>query len=268
MTTTQVRMSGQSASSWIEGLGRLGLVARGATYILIGALALQMAFGDTATAANQQGAFHTVASQPLGELLLWIVAVGLLGYALWQLLAAVQERDPRQSKEWLARGLYLVKAVVYVGLAATAASIAMNAGTTGGTSTTARIMKADGGRLLIGLIGIAIVITGLVMGWKGWTTDFEKKLRTDQMSTSAFLVVRYLGRVGYLARGVVFTLFGVLVTYAAVTFTPSNASGVDEALQEVAQAPGGPVLLTAVAIGLVAFGLYSCTEARYRRFEA
>jgi type IV secretory pathway VirB2 component (pilin) len=67
---------------------------------------------------------------------------------------------------------------------------------------------------------------------------------------------------------VVFTLFGILVVYAAVTFAPQKASGVDEALQEIAQAPAGPILLTLVALGLIAFGLYSCTEARYRRFEA
>jgi type IV secretory pathway VirB2 component (pilin) len=227
-----------------------------------------MAFGDTARSASQKGAFHTVASQPFGEVLLWIIAVGLFGYALWQLIAAFNVHEQEESKAWGKRALYIVKTVIYLALAWTAGSIAANAGSSGGTSMTADIMKSDIGRLLIGAVGVAIVVAGLVMAWKGWTTDFEKKLKREEMSPTTYRVIRTLGKVGYLARGVVFTLFGILVVYAAVTFAPQKASGVDEALQEIAQAPAGPILLTLVALGLIAFGLYSCTEARYRRFEA
>jgi hypothetical protein len=252
----------------VERLGRVGLLARGATYILIGYIALQMAFGDTARSASQTGAFHTVASQPFGQAVLWIIAAGLFGYALWQLIAAFQVHDQSDSKAWGKRALFLVKTGIYLVLAWTAGSIAASAGSSGGTSMTADIMKSDAGRLLIGAVGVAIVITGLVLAWKGWTTDFEKKLKREQMSPSTYRTIRTLGKVGYLARGVVFTLFGILVIYSAVTFAPQKASGIDEALQEIAQAPAGPILLTLVALGLIAFGLYSCTEARYRRFEA
>jgi len=269
MTVTErSHPSTASTSHWVERLGRVGLVARGTIYILIGIIALQMAFGDAARSASQQGAFHAVASQPFGALLLWIIAAGLVGYALWQLTAAFQVREEDSTKRLGKRGLYLVKTVIYLVLAWTAASIAMHAGSTGGTSTTTQIMKADGGRLLIGVVGIAVVVTGIVLAWTGWTTDFEKKLRTHEMSATTYRVIRMLGKVGYLARGVVFTLFGGLITYSALTFTPENASSVDQALLEIAQAPAGPVLLTVVALGLIAFGLYSCTEAKYRRFEA
>lgn len=268
MTSTSTARTQHAASTWVEGLGRVGLVARGATYMLIGYIALQMAFGDAARSASQEGAFHTVAAQPFGEVLLWIIAIGLFSYALWQLIAAFQADDEDASKEWGKRILYFVKTAVYLVLAWSAASIAMNAGSSGGSSTTADIMKSDGGRLLIGAVGLAILVTGFVLVWKGWTADFEKKLRTDQMSKTTFRTIRTLGRVGYVARGLVFALVGVLVMYSAITFTPENASGIDQALQEVAQASAGPVLLTLVAIGLIAFGVYSCTEARYRRFEA
>lgn len=268
MATTGSTLTQHNASTWVERLGRVGLVARGATYILIGFIALQMAFGDAARSANQKGAFRTVASQPFGEVLLWIIAAGLLGYALWQLIAAFQVNADGAAKEWGERALYLVKTAVYVVLAWTAASIAMHSGSTSSTSTTAELMKSDAGRWLVGLVGLAIIVTGLALAWRGWTTDFEKKLRTEQMGETTYRVIRTLGRVGYVARGVVFTLFGLLVVYSALTFAPKEASGLDEALQEVAQAPAGQLLLTLVALGLIAFGVYSCTEARYRRFEA
>ena len=266
--TERSPVSSASSSRWVEGLGRVGLVARGTIYLLIGVIALQMAFGDAARSASQQGAFHAVASQPFGAVLLWIIAAGLVGYALWQLIAAFQVHEEDSTKKLGKRALYLVKTGVYLVLAWTAASIAMHAGSSSGTSTTTQIMKADGGRLLIGVVGVAVVVTGIVLAWTGWTTDFEKKLRTNEMGPTTYRAIRTLGKVGYLARGVVFTLFGALITYSAITFTPQNASGVDEALLEIVQAPAGPVLLTVVALGLIAFGLYSCAEARYRRFEA
>jgi len=228
-----------------------------------------MAYGAVHTAASQQGAFRTIAAQTYGQVLLWIVAIGLLGYALWQLLAAFSgPTRGGDAKSGGKRALYLVKTVLYLALAWTAASIAAGAG--GGsssTSFTADLMKDDFGRALIGLVGAVIAVAGLVLIWQGWSTDFEKKLKREQMGPSTYKVVRRLGQVGYIARGAVFTLVGILVIYAAISFEPAKARGLDAALQAVAQAPGGQVLLTIAAIGLMAFGLYSCTEARYRRFE-
>lgn len=265
--TTPVGQAKADVAPWVERLGRLGLIARGLTYLLIGVIALPIAFGGSSKSASQKGAFHAVAAQPFGEVLLWVIAAGLFGYALWQLIGAFSVHDDDSAKEWGKRILHLVKTTIYLVLSWTAASIALHAGSSGGPST-AEIMKDDLGRLLVGLVGAVIVVTGLVLAWKGWTTDFEKKLRTDQMSEQVYRVVQTLGRVGYLARGVVFTLFGILVVYAAITFAPKRTSGIDEALQEVAQAPAGSILLVIVALGLMAFGVYSCAEARYRRFEA
>src|SRR5215203_5810791 len=126
--TDQPRLSTASTSRGVEMLGRVGLVARGTIYILIGILALQMAFGDAARSANQKGAFHAIASQPFGAVLLWVIAFGLVGYALWQALAAFQVREDDAKKALAKRALYGVKAGVYLMLAWTAASIAVNAG--------------------------------------------------------------------------------------------------------------------------------------------
>jgi hypothetical protein len=266
---TPVDLSSSQSSRWIERVGRIGLIARGLVYFLIGLIALQMAFGVVHTAASQQGAFRTIAAQAFGQVLLWVIAVGLAGYALWQLLAAFSGPTSDGDTKWGKKALYFVKTVIYLTLAWTAATIAAGAG--GGassTSYTTDLMKQDVGRLLVGLVGVAILIAGLVLVWQGWTTDFEKKLKRERMSAGVYAAIRRLGQVGYVARGVVFALVGILVSYAAISFEPSKARGVDAALQAVAQAPGGQLLLTLTGVGLMAFGLYSCAEARYRRFEA
>lgn len=264
-----VGLAGSQSAPWIERLGRVGLIARGLVYFLIGLIAVQMAFGTVHTAASQQGAFHTVAAQTFGQVLLWVIAVGLVGYALWQLLATFSGPTSDGDSKWGKKALYIVKTAIYLVLAWTAATIAAGAGG-GATSSsfTSDLMKHDIGRLLVGVVGVAILIAGLVLTWQGWTTDFAKKLKREQMSASMYKTIRRLGQVGYVARGVVFALVGILVAYAAFTFEPAKARGIDAALQAVAQAPGGQVLLTLTAVGLMAFGIYSCAEARYRRFEA
>jgi len=74
-----------------------------------------------------------------------------------------------------------------------------------------------------------------------------------------------LGVFGHLARMVVFGLVGVFLIKAAIDFSPKTAIGLDGALAKVANRAYGPLLLGVVAAGLIAFGLYSLADARYRR---
>jgi len=253
--------------SWIERLARPGLIARGVVYLLIGFLAIQIAVGSGAKEADQQGAFHYVASQPFGQFLLWILALGLLAYALWRLVQAitgdVDPSDPDQKNR--ERLIATVKFVIYSAFAFSAASIAESSGSTSSTAMTAEVMKTTGGQLLVGAVGAVIVVVGVVMAWQGWSVDFKRLLDFSKMSSRTQRAIIVLGRVGYIARGVVFALFGIFVIVAAVNFDPKKAEGLDVALSAIARAPAGPVLLVLVSLGLMAFGLYSLAESKYRR---
>jgi hypothetical protein len=126
-------------------------------------------------------------------------------------------------------------------------------------------MKSTGGQLLVGAIGVALIVAGIAMVIQGWRVDFEKELDTARMGTTTRSVVEKLGRFGYIARGIVFGLAGFFVVQAAVNFNPKEANGLDVALRSVAQASYGTFLLLLIALGLIAFGLYSLTEVKYRR---
>lgn len=254
-------------SEWVKLIGRVGLAAKGLVYILVGYIALQIAFGATSTQANQQGAFQTLTRQPGGTLVLWLVVVGLLGYALWRFTEAYTgPRDETDDKKRAAkRAISVIRGVVYLGFAYVAAHIALTSNSESTSSTAAGIMKSTGGQLLVGLVGAGIVIAGVAMLVQGWRVDFEEELDTSRMSPTVRKVIIALGRFGYLARGVVFSLAGGWVVNAAVNFNPKQANGLDVALRQLGQAPFGQFMLTVVAIGLIAFGLYSFTEVRYRR---
>ena len=258
-----------SQNKWVDRTARVGLAARGLVYVLISILAFQIAFVDRAKEADQRGAFQTLAQNGFGKAVLWIVIIGFLGYAIWQASEAAwghqNERDGR--KRTMSRIESAVKAVIYVGLAVVAFRVVTGSskGGQGGEAFTAKVLKMTGGQFIVALAGVVIVAAAVVVAWRGLRTKFEEHLELWRLGSKARSAIINLGRIGYVARGIVFALAGILVVVAALTFDPQKARGLDAALRQLAAQPYGPWLLSLAALGLLCFGVYSFAEARYRR---
>jgi hypothetical protein len=256
-------------SKWIERTARVGLAARGLVYVLIGILAFQIAFVDRAEQADQQGAFQTLAQNGFGKAILWLVILGFVGYGLWQASEAAwgHRRELDDRKRAASRVESAVKAVIYLVLAVVAFRVVAGTsnGGQGGEQVTAKLLQMPGGQVLVGLAGAAIVAAAVLLAWRGVRTKFEEDLDLSELGPGARSALINLGKVGYIARGVVFSLVGILVAAAALTFDPDKARGMDAALRQVAAQPYGPWLLSLMALGLVCFGVYSFAESRYRR---
>ena len=131
-------------------------------------------------------------------------------------------------------------------------------------STTAGVFDWPGGRWLVGLAGLAVIGAGVWNVYRGLSKKFEDKWRIGRMSKAERTWGSRVGVVGHLARGVVFGLIGIFLTKAAIEFDPEEAIGLDGALQKLAEAAYGPILLGVTAAGLVCYGLYCLVDARYR----
>jgi hypothetical protein len=253
----------------VDRTARVGLAARGFVYVLISVLAFQIAFVDRAKEADQRGAFRTLAQNGFGKIVLWIVIVGFLGYAIWQASEAAWghqgERDDR--KRTVSRMESALKAAIYTGLAVVAFLVVTNSseGGQGSAELTAKLLKMTGGQFIVALAGVVIVTAAAVVAWRGLRTKFEEHLDLWRLRPATRSAIINLGRIGYVARGIVFALAGILVVVAAVTFDPQKARGLDAALRQLAAQPYGPWLLSLAALGLLCFGAYSFAEARYRR---
>ena len=256
-------------SGWLSRAARVGLASRGLVYVLIGALAIEVARGGAAR-TDQQGALRKIAEQPFGRTMLWLVGAGFLAYGLWRLGEGIWGRreESDERKRTVKRVESVASGVIYLVLCVTAARIAIGSSGGGGNdqqSLTARLLEAPGGKTMLVLIGLVLIGVAGALAWRGLQTDFEQQLKCGEMSSRTYAVVHRLGQVGYLARGLVVGLVGVLVVKAALEQEPDQAAGLDVALESLAAAPFGRGLLVVAAVGLICFGLYSLAEVRYRR---
>jgi hypothetical protein len=244
---------------------RLGLAAYGLVHLLVAYTAVRVAFGDQAK-ANQQGALDTLARSPGGQLGLWVVALGFFVLLLWQAFEAVlghQREDgaKKAGKRVVSAG----KAVVYLALGVTAVKKAAgsSSSSSGTDSTTARLMSAPGGQVLVGIVGLVILGIAGFLVWKGLTERFTKDLDSEATLKSRRTAIVWLGKIGYAAKGVALGVVGILFLTAAVKFQPKRSGGLDQALKTLLDQPFGPFLLLAVALGLGCFGLYCLAWARH-----
>jgi hypothetical protein len=247
-------------------LGRVGLVAEGVVYALVGFLALHVAAGDRGARADQIGAVEYVARQPLGKFLLVALTAALFALAAWRLVE-VLTGDPVEGDDATDRVKYAVKGALYLGLAVSALSITLanwgkgsgGGGGRTGASTTATVFDWPAGRWIVA-IGGALLIAYALYTVKEHVVDHRF---AEWLDGPEWLVP--LGRIGYAARAVVYVTVGGFLVQAAAAYDATEAKGISGALRELSGEWWGRLVLWAVAVGLVAFGVFLMAQARYRR---
>jgi hypothetical protein len=238
-------------------------------YAVIGILAMKLAIGAGGKTTNQSGALKTVAQQPFGKVLLILLAIGLAGYALWRLTRALLGHGPEDSDTGLQRLVAVGSGLGYALMCAVAIEILL--GSSGPASSaspkhsTAGVLGWPGGPWIVGLAGVVLCGVGAYQGYRGLSKNFLEDSKTEEMSRGVREWITWIGTAGHLARMVVSGLVGIFLIKAAVDYRPDEAVGLDGALAKLANQSYGSFLLGIVAAGLVAFAVYSLSDARYRR---
>lgn len=248
-------------------LARTGYAVNGLLHILIGIIAIAVAVGAGGSQeADQSGALKQLSSHPAGYAVLWIVVIGLFALALWQIIAGVLVRQDDAKKRWGKRIGEWAKAVVYLVIGGTALSVALGSDSSSSESTSsmsATLLASPGGVFLVIAIGIGVFIAGVSFVVIGVRQGFKKQLTVPPRPVGTVVVT--LGVVGYVAKGIALGVVGVLFVVAAVTNDSEQASGLDGALKALAGLPYGVVVLSAVGVGLIAYGVYLGARARWAR---
>ncbi|WP_328856100.1 DUF1206 domain-containing protein [Williamsia herbipolensis] len=259
-----------TGNAWFEVAARAGHVTSGIVHILIAYVIVRIAVGAGGN-ADQSGALSAVASTTGGTVALWAAAAAFVAMAFWRVAEAIvgvhatepNGPDDKGASGLADRGKALSLAVIYFAFAWTAVRFALGDGTSSSKENaglSARLMGSGAGKLALVVVGVVVFCVGCYHVYKGISGNFM-----DDLSIADNAAVRTTGVIGYVAKGVVLAIAGILVGVAVVRADPSKATGIDGAVKALGSAPAGQILLFVAAIGVATYGVYAFVMARYAR---
>ena len=261
----------RDVAPWVERLARVGYAAKALLYITIGILAASAAFGQGGRATDTQGAMSQVGHMAYGRLVLYVVAVGLLGYALWRLVEAWQDPDNRgtDAKGLALRASFAFRGVFHGALGLAAFRLASRAGSGQGQNKarhwTGVLLGMPAGELLVWLAAASVAGYGAYQLYRSYAAKLGSQLDLSSVSPQTRAWVVGVSRFGIAARGVVFLMIGFFLSRAATRHDADEVGGVRESLAMLAGIGHWPFAL--VSLGLIAYGVYELVNARYRRIR-
>jgi hypothetical protein len=262
----------EEAKPWVRRFGRFGYMSQGIVYALIGILAFLAALHIGGKTTGTGGMLQRLATLPFGNIVLWLIGVGLIGYVCWVVILAIKDpnKEENGAKGMIVRIGYGISAIIYASIAVNALRYAAtNQGSSGDSqqSISAQLLSYPLGKWLIAGIGVIIIGYGIYELFSGITGRFMNKFNVHEMNKHEQRIGRQSGRIGLISRGVVFGLIGFFFILTSIQSNPDKAKGLDGALAELAQQPYGRWLLGIVALGFILFGLYSVIRGRYQQMS-
>jgi hypothetical protein len=266
--TDRAEQMGREAqhSDWMDKAIRAGLVAYGVVHLLVGWLALQLAFGESQSKASNKGAMQELAQQPFGEVLVWAIAVGMFLLVIWRgLEAAVGHQDKDEGADrWKARAVSVMKAIIYAAVGISALNVVIGAKSSkGGSTWTKTVMEWPAGQWIVAAVGVAVIIYGANHVRKGFTEDYAKHLDAEGKSGNTGKAYLMFGKVGYIGKGIAIAIVGALILYGGLTHDPKKSGSLDQALHKLLTYPFGQIALVVVAAGIICYGLFCFARARH-----
>ncbi|MDQ3155793.1 MAG: DUF1206 domain-containing protein [Actinomycetota bacterium] len=246
---------------------RVGLIAYGVVHLLIAWLAVRLATGGGGKSASKDGALKQVAAQPLGSVLLYLMAAGFVALVIWQLIetfAGHREKDGGERK--LNQASSAAKVGIFGFFGFSSFKLAASDGSGGGDKTepmTAKILSFPAGQILVAVVGLVVIGYGCSLIYRGITEGFRKDLESQGQTGELGKTYVGLGKIGHVGKGVAFLVIGGLFLWAAWTHDADKAGGLDQALRKVLEQPYGSSLLGATAFGIGCYGLFCLAWARH-----
>jgi hypothetical protein len=255
-------------AGWLAALPRLGYLTRGVLYAAVGLLAFQMAIGAGGYTTDLQGAITYVSDQRFGQAALVVIAIGLVGYSLWGFARAILDPLARGTspKALAERGGYLVSGLAYGSLMIPTVRILLggdgNEGEQASSDWTAWLLSQSYGPWLVGAVGVVVAVGALGQAYLGIKGKFMDDFR-DDMKDGEEATALWAGRIGMVARSIVFAIVAWFLLQAALQVDASEPRGLDGALLALLMQPYGPFLMGTVALGLISFGVFSALSGRW-----
>jgi hypothetical protein len=257
----------------IETLARLGYASKALIYVIVGTLAIAAAARQGGRVTDTSGALRVILTQPFGQLILIVLAVGLCGYASWRLLDAWTDPDRHGTSFGgiVVRIGNAIRGAIYGALGFEALRLARGLRGSNGREAemwTARIMQLPLGDWIIGIAGALVGVYGVSQLVAALRKRAEDSVDVTGIPSRVRGPILKISRFGVGARGVIIAVLGIFLVRAALRQDPSVAAGTRESILEIANAVEGRWLLAAIGAGLIAYGIHQAVHAKCRRIRA
>jgi hypothetical protein len=248
----------------VERLARFGLIAKGVVYVLLGALAFMAAFGlggASVNEANQSNAFVELKQKTGGTFLLAALVIGLFCYCVWRFIQSFSDENEKPGK----RVLYFFSGLAYTSLAYSALRLLLynEKGGDQQQQLTASFLSKPLGEVIIIAGAIILLAIGIYQIYYGLSEKYRKHVQELNPIGKTGQLLLASGKVGYVARGVVWLIISYLLFKAALQHDASQAGNTGKALQFIEGSPLGSYFLGAIGLGLLTYGLFNFIRAKY-----
>jgi type IV secretory pathway VirB2 component (pilin) len=262
------------ANHIIKGIAKVGLTAKGVVYSLIGVLVFMAAFGlgrHGGKDVDKEKAFSFIESLPAGKWWLAIVALGLLCYVVWRFVQSSITNDNVSAASKISKKIrYILSGLVYLSLAFLAIKMVFR--NESGDSKSKQdiiddIMQKDQGPLLIGIAALVIAAVGVYQIYYSFSEKYKKHVSLATVNTTTRDLLFQSGKIGYLARGIVWLIIAWLFGKAALHSNAAEAGDTGKAFQFLESASYGSYLLGILGLGLLCYGIFNFIRARFETFR-
>lgn len=254
-------------------MARIGLIAKGMVYALIGTLvllSLTHVRSEDPKQANKGGVFQFVQELPAGQLLLFIIIAGLICYTVWRLIQSFKNSTGEEIK-FSRRIRYFFSGLTYGSLAFYGFKFLSHQKSadsgSGNEKAAQQVLEFSAGEWLLGAASLVMAGIGVYQFYYALSEKYKKHVSTLNLPSTASKALLGSGKVGYLARGFVWFIVAFLLFKAALHSNSKEAGSTGDAFEFLQDASYGNYLLAALALGLVAYGVFNFVRARYESFH-
>ncbi len=259
--------------AWVETMGRAGHFAKAAVYFIIGLLAFKLAIGSGGESAGARDAIREIGQQPFGQVLLGLVAIGLIGYTAWRWVQAAKDTEGagHDAKGIIKRAGYVISGLSYFSLGCFAGSLALGWGSgssDSSSSAASTLLDSTWGRVILGIAGTITIGVACYFVYKAYQAKFVEKYNFTAMSETSRNVALYTGRIGLSTRGIAFAIIGGFLLTSAIQGTnDGEIAGMSDALAAIASQAYGKILIGVTGFGLMCYAVHTAMLGWFRRFN-
>lgn len=250
----------------IKRIARTGFAAKGVVYCLTGGLTFLAAMNLGGEKAGQMQVLDFLDKKPFGNVLLFLMAIGIACYAVWRFTQAFSDPENigSDAKGKFKRFAFFLSGCSYLALGYFAVLEILGSGNSGNSGKNSSLLMSDAGLFLLGLAGVVILGRGLFQFYRAYNSNLTKKLNLWYGERRE--LVKKIATAGIVARGILFSIIGYFAFRAAVSSDPEKMKDTQEAFSFLESSEYGSLLLGLVALGAVGYGIFMLLTARYRNF--